>query len=77
VALCVLVKSKEPRSEWHFAQRDAGRLVEYLAKVRLIAGDIGVRKFYKRPGKWCSYCDFLPVCLGDKKKVRETLVKIA
>lgn len=76
VALCVLVKTKEPRIEWHFAERDAGRLAEYLAKVQLIAGDIAAGKFYKRPGKWCSYCDFLPVCLGNKKEAQETLVKI-
>jgi putative RecB family exonuclease len=77
VALCVLVKTKEPRIEWHFAERDGGQLADYLAKVRLIAGDIAAGKFYKRSGKWCSYCDFLPVCLGDKKKAQETLVKIA
>jgi hypothetical protein len=76
VALCVLVKTKEPRIEWHFAKRDAGRLAEYLAKVRLIADEIAERKFYKRPGKWCSYCDFLPLCMGDKKEAQEMLVKI-
>jgi hypothetical protein len=71
VALCVLVKTKEPRIEWHFAERDGGRLAEYLAKVRLIAGDIAAGKFYKRSGKWCSYYDFLPVCLGDVRKVND------
>jgi CRISPR/Cas system-associated exonuclease Cas4 (RecB family) len=76
VALCVLVKTKEPRIEWHFDDRSAHRLSEYLAKVRLVSEDITVEKFYKRPGKHCSYCDFLPVCLGDKKRVQETLVKI-
>ncbi len=77
VALCILVKTKEPRIEWHFAKRNSGHLKEYLAKVRLVSEDIARGKFYKRPGKWCAYCDFLPVCLGDKKRVRETLVKIA
>ena len=76
VALCVLIKTKEPKIEWHFAERDAGRLAEYLAKVQIVSGDIAAGKFYKRPGKWCSYCDFLPVCLGDEKKVQETLVRI-
>jgi RecB family exonuclease len=77
VALCVLVKTKEPRIEWHFAKRDSDHLMEYLAKVRLVSEDDVTRgKFYKRAGKWCSYCDFLPVCLGDKKKATETLVKI-
>lgn len=76
VALCVLIKTKEPRIEWHFAKRNANHLTEYLDKVRLVAEDIAAGKFYKRPGKHCGYCDFLPVCLGDKKKVGETLVKI-
>ncbi len=76
VALCVLVKTKEPKIEWHFAERDAERLAEYLAKVQIISEDIHTGKYYKRPGKHCSYCDFLPVCLGDKEKVQETLVRI-
>jgi hypothetical protein len=52
VALCVLVKTKEPRIEWHVSKRDAGHLAEYLAKVRIVAEDIARGKFYKRPGKW-------------------------
>lgn len=27
-------------------------------------------------GKWCWQCEFLPICLDDKKKARQTLVKI-
>lgn len=76
VGFCVLVKTKEPKIEWHWAERDAERLAEFLAKVRIVADDIAAGKFYKRPGRWCSYCDFLPVCVGDKKKAEETLVKI-
>jgi hypothetical protein len=77
VALCVLVKSKEPRIGWHFAKRTPEHLSEYLAKFRLVFADIAAGKFYKRPGKHCGYCDFLPVCLGDKKRAQDTLVKIA
>jgi putative RecB family exonuclease len=76
VALCVLVKTKEPRIEWHFAERNGTHLTEYLRKVRMVSDDIAAGKFYKRTGKHCSYCDFLPVCLGDRKKAQETLVKI-
>jgi CRISPR/Cas system-associated exonuclease Cas4 (RecB family) len=76
VALCVLVKTKEPKIEWHFAGRNSDHIAEYLKKVRLIAEDIQAGKFYKRPGKHCAYCDFLPVCLGDRKEAQETLVKI-
>src|SRR2546422_2482762 len=77
VALCILVKTKEPRIEWHFAKRSAGDLAEYLEKVRLVSDDIAATKFYKRPGKHCAWCDFLPVCLGNKKKAQDTLVRIA
>jgi hypothetical protein len=76
VALCVFVKTRESRIEWHFTERDAGRLTEYLAKVHLISEEIAARKFYERPGKHCGYCDFLPMCLGDKRKAQETLVRI-
>src|SRR5437016_5083261 len=77
VALCVLVKTKEPRIEWHFAKRSADALAEYLEKVRLVSDDIAAGKFYKRPGRHCAYCDFLPVCLNNKKRAQETLVRIA
>ena len=76
VALCILVKTKEPRIEWHFAERNANHLTEFLDKVRLVSEDIAAREFYKRPGKHCGYCDFLPVCLGDKKRAQETLIRI-
>jgi len=67
---------KEPQIEWHFAERSPGDVADYLAKVGLILDDIASGKFYKRPGKHCAYCDFLPVCLGDEKKIQETLVRI-
>src|SRR5437899_12623355 len=77
VALCILVKTKEPRIEWHFARRSADGLAEYLDKVRLVSDDIPAGKFYKRPGKHCAWCGFLPMCLGNKKKAQDTLVRIA
>lgn len=73
-ALCVFVKTKEPRVDWHLASRDGNRLAEYLGKVKLVAGEIAAGRFYKRPGKWCSYCDFLSVCMGDERKTSETLI---
>lgn len=33
-------------------------------------------RFDERPDKWCSWCDFLPVCLGDTKKAEDTLVSV-
>lgn len=75
-AFCVLVKTKEPKIEWHVATRSAEQLAEYVGKVDLVAHDIEAGHFYKRPGMWCSWCDFLPVCLGDKKKVQETLIQV-
>jgi len=73
-ALCVLVKTKEPRIEWHRASRSGPDLEEFLRKAGFVAQDIAAGRFYKRPGKHCSWCDFLPVCLGDKKRADETLI---
>jgi RecB family exonuclease len=76
LALCLLIKSKEPRIEWLRTYRDGPRLIEYLAKVKLVAREIKAGHFYKRPGKWCAWCDYLPVCLGDKQKVKQTLTRV-
>jgi len=76
VAYCVFVKTKEPRIDWHFAQRTPQERIEYVDKVRIVSADILDGKFYKRPGKHCSYCDFLPLCMGNRKKAEETLVQI-
>lgn len=77
VALCVLVRTKEPRIDWHISARQPTHLAEYLKKADLVGRAITAGQFYKRPGKWCGYCDFLPVCLGDEQTTREMLVQIA
>ena len=77
VALCVFVRTKEPRIDWYLSARQPAHLAEYLAKAGVVAHAIGAGHFYKRPGRWCSYCDYLPVCLWDQEKVRETLVQVA
>ena len=33
-------------------------------------------RWVKRPGKHCGYCDFLSVCLGDKQRAQDTLVRM-
>ena len=75
-ALCVLVKTKEPKIEWHMANRSGDDLTEFLVKADIVAHDIAAGRFYKRPGKWCSWCDYLPVCVKDEKRAKETLVKV-
>ena len=75
-ALWVLIKTKEPKIEWHPARRTGEQLIEFLSKAGYVAREITSGHFYKRPGMWCSWCDFLPVCLGDKRKIEETLVKV-
>src|ERR1043166_3453370 len=67
-ALCVFVKTKEPQIDWYVSERKPEQGMEYLAKVDYVAREIAAGHFYKRPGKWCSYCDYLPVCLGDEVK---------
>jgi CRISPR/Cas system-associated exonuclease Cas4 (RecB family) len=76
MALCVLVKTKEPKIEWHVSERNADDLMDYLAKAGYVARQISAGRFYKRPGMWCAWCDFLPVCLRDEKKSAEALVRL-
>ena len=45
-------------------------------ETKYVAHEIAAGHFYKRPGRWCSYCDYLPVCLGDETTIRETLVQV-
>jgi hypothetical protein len=75
-ALCTLVRTKKPKVEWHITTRAEGQLTEYLEKAEHVGREIAAGRFYKRPGMWCSWCDFLPVCLGDSKRTRETLIQI-
>ena len=75
-ALCVLVKTKEPRIEWFVEERKPEQLLEFLEKAGYVAGEIAAGRFYKRPGRRCSWRDFLPVCLGDQKAAEETLVRV-
>jgi hypothetical protein len=72
--LCVFVKTQKPKIEWHKANRTAGEVMEFLAKVDHIARMVVSGCFYKRPGKWCSWCDYLPVCIKDHEKANATLV---
>ncbi|MEK7795669.1 MAG: PD-(D/E)XK nuclease family protein [Candidatus Hydrogenedentota bacterium] len=76
-ALCVFVKTKEPRIDWYVSKRTGAQVAEYLTKVKLVSQDILSGRFYKRPGKWCAQCDFLPICMGDEQQANETLVQVA
>jgi hypothetical protein len=76
-ALCVLIKTKEPQIEWHLAKRNGEQLIEFLAKTEYVAREITTGRYYKRPGKWCAWCDFLPVCARDTKRAEQMLLKIA
>jgi RecB family exonuclease len=75
-ALCVLVKTKEPKIEWHVATRTGSQLLEFLSKAKIVAQEVSNERFYKRPGIWCTWCDYLPVCLGDEQKVKHGFVQI-
>ena len=48
-ALCVLVKTKEPKIEWHTAARSGEDLAEFLVKATIVARDIAASRFHKRP----------------------------
>jgi len=76
VAFWVMIKTKEPKIEWHPSNRSPKQLMEYISKVGYLAREIKAGNFYKRPGKHCSWCDYLPICLGDVRKAEETLVQV-
>ncbi len=76
IGVCVLVKTKEPKIVWHYTQRSPDQVVEYAEKTELVASHIQQQIFYKRPGKWCRQCEFVPVCTRDQVKAEETLVRI-
>ena len=75
-ALCVFVKTKEPQIEWHVSSRTGEQMTEFIDKADLVAHEIAAKHFYKRPGKWCSWCDYLPVCTADKRTADETLIQL-
>ena len=76
LAFCVLVKTTEPKIEWYPTKRGPERLAEFLDKAAYAAREIKAGEFYKRSGVHCNWCDFLPVCFGEKQKAEETLVQI-
>lgn len=76
LALCVLIKTKDPRIEWHWTKRAGAELAAFLKKAECIDNDIAAKRFYKRQGQWCSWCDYLPVCMGETEEVKRTLVQI-
>ena len=76
LALWVLVKTKEPQILWRWTERTGIQLGEYLQKAGYVAQEIAANRFYKRPGMWCAWCDYLPVCLGNTRRVAESLVRV-
>ena len=54
---------------------------EYLEKVELVAEQIEQGNFYKRPGKWCRQCEFLPLEMcryaTNPRQNRVTLPEVA
>lgn len=76
-AFCVLVKTKEPKIEWHRGEKTPEQLTSFLAKAKMLGRQILDGVFYKRPGMWCKWCDYLPVCTGDEKKAQSTLIQLS
>jgi hypothetical protein len=75
-AICVFVKKRTPEIVWHFTERTPEQQVEYLEKLSIVSRQITDRLFYKRVGSWCRQCEFLPVCTGNNRKAKETLVRL-
>jgi MoaA/NifB/PqqE/SkfB family radical SAM enzyme len=75
-ALCVFVKTREPRIDWYVGSRNGKSLTDFLEKAALISNEIRSLHFYRRPGRWCAQCDFLPICMGDRAKANLSLIQL-
>ena len=58
-----------------FSKRTGDQIPEFLDKAGYVAYEIAAARFHERTGKWCSWCDYLPVCIGDKQKAGESLTR--
>ncbi len=56
--------------------RNGAELSEYLGKERYVGREIINGHLYKRPGMWCAWYDYLPVCLGNKQQANASLVTV-
>jgi hypothetical protein len=60
----------------HFTTRAGASLArDVMRRTVGLCGDVTAR-FYKRPGFWCAWCDFLPMCLRDERKAAEIFVRL-
>ena len=69
-ALCVLVKTKEPKVEWNFSQRPGPQLTGFLAKAEYVAHEISAGCFHKRLGAPASGAPGATTwrCASDRRK---------
>lgn len=65
VGFGVLIKKKLPEIQYLFASRTAEDLKNFEKLVLNVWEQVKAEKFLKTPGFHCSWCDFLPICLGE------------
>ena len=58
-ALCVLVRTKEPKIEWHATQGTPGQLTEYLAKTAYVTLSYLLRSLQARNPATLKVCTLL------------------
>lgn len=76
-ALCAFVKTNDPRIEWHVGSRSGTSQGEFLAKAKTVVRAIGRSEFHRRPGIWCTWCDYLPVCTGNRTQAQASLIQVS
>lgn len=50
--------------------------MRFLGEAGYVAREITAGYFYKQSGLWCAWCDYLPVCAGNKAKTEEMLIQV-
>lgn len=67
VGFGVFVKKKrEPEIQFQYATRTRDQLREWEKLVEKVWRDVHESELHRVPGAHCSWCDYLPLCLGQK-----------
>jgi len=62
----VFIKKKDPEVQYVWGRQRTKEDFENFEKIVIkVWRDIERGEFYRNPGMHCSWCDFLPLCLGE------------
>lgn len=72
----VLLKRKTPEVKFLYSHRSAKDYSDLQEKIMKVAQDIKSGFFFRKPSLYCAFCDFLPLCRGQRAKARAELKRL-